>query len=165
MDSTDSYFTSIRDVNKDIDRVSAELRIYSGSLHPSRVTEILRLRPTRSVAEGERSRAISRGVTSLEKINGWFLSSEEHVQSKDIRPHLDWLLAELEKGREGIRVLQKTAGIRMYLVCIIWTNNGGGAISIWPKQLEAMAELNLEFTIDFTDYGEPDVPTGAKALT
>jgi hypothetical protein len=48
--------------------------------------------------------------------------------------------------------LQGEDGIRMYVYCPWWAKFGGGGPSLWPEQMTALSELNLECTIDFADY-------------
>lgn len=158
-----SRFTPLRDENPDVDRVGAELVVYPGAMNPSEVTKLTGLRPTRTVVVGQRSSVNSLGLSSVGETNGWFLSSEGLVKSKDIRRHLDWLLAKLTEARSGLRELQGTVGARMYICCVFWTNSGGGSATLWPEQMHALAELNLECTFAFADYGEPDLESSKRS--
>jgi hypothetical protein len=97
-DKTLSRMTPLNDAYRTCERTCAKLLIYPGEMHPSRVTELLGVSPTRQVVAGEVSPPISSGLRRVGKINGWFLSSEEHVESKDVRRHLDWLLAKLQQN-------------------------------------------------------------------
>jgi len=151
-----SHFTPINDQNEDVDRTCAELRIYSGSTHPLSVTKLLGITPTHVVAVGEPGRTNRLGLTPIGTVNGWFLSSEEHVKSKDIRRHIDWLIGQLEESIDGLRSLQEQIGVRMYVFCPFWTSSDGGSAILWPEQMRALANLNLEITIGFADYGDPE---------
>jgi hypothetical protein len=122
-------------------------------MHPSRVTELLGVSPTRQVVAGEVSPPNSLGRKRVGKINGWFLSSEGHVESKDVRRHLDWLLAKLQQNPEALRKLQSAPGVRMSVECVWWSRYGDGGPTLWPEQMQALAALNLECGFDFAYYG------------
>src|SRR5437764_3875755 len=96
------HFTPLNDSNRDVERTCAELRIYPGELHPSAITALLGVTPTETVAIGEPIRVKNRVRAPIGKANGWFLSSEEHVHSNDLRRHLDWLIAKLEQSKNGL---------------------------------------------------------------
>jgi Domain of unknown function (DUF4279) len=160
VNETASRFTQLDDANASCERTSAELVIYSGDLHPSRVTELLGLSPTRTVATGEKSPSNSRGLVRVGTLNGWFLSSEEHVSSKDLRRHIDWLIAQLRPHASSLGALQQASEVRMYVQCPWWSRTGGGGPSLWPQQMRGLADLNLECTIDFADYSDEALRSG-----
>lgn len=149
---TESFFSPIRDDNEDVERTCAVLCIYSGELRPDAVTQLLRISPTSVVAVGERGKENRLGLAPVGKINAWFLSSEQHVESKDLRRHLSWLIGKLHPVRDSLATLQQEAGVCMYVSCPWWSRSGGGGPSLWPEQMLGLAELNLECTITFADY-------------
>jgi hypothetical protein len=151
-DSTESFFSPVNDENEDIERTCAILCIYAGEMHPDVVTDLLKIRPTDVVAVGERGKVNRLGLAPIGKINAWFLSSEHHVKSKDLRRHLNWLIGQLRPSRDFLTKLQLKEGVRMYVSCPWWSRSGGGGPSLWPEQMLGMAELNLECTITFADY-------------
>lgn len=155
-----SRFTLVDDADASCERTCAELIIYSGELLPSRVTELLGLSPTRTVATGEKSPPNSRGLVRIGILNGWFLSSEEHLDSKDLRRHIDWLIAQLRPHASSLRALQQTSGVRMYVRCPWWSKGGGGGPSLWPEQMRGLADLDLECTIAFADYSDEALRSG-----
>ena len=65
----------------------ATLRIIG--LSPDEVTLRLGVSPTDSFARGDVRHA------ARMRHDGWFLSSKEAVDSKDVRRHLDWILDQL----------------------------------------------------------------------
>jgi hypothetical protein len=150
------YFTPIDDQNKNVDRTCAQLCIYSGSIHPDSVTKLLGITPTRVVAVGEPGRTNSLGLSPVGKLNGWFLSSENYINSKDLRHHVDWLINQLQKSRADLLSLQGHVGVSMYVSCPFWTCSDGGSATLWPQQLLGLAQLNLEVTISFADYGHAE---------
>lgn|GEM_PF-1690689 len=147
-----SHYTPLNDTDENVERTCAELRIYPGDMHPNAVTHLLGIQPTRTVAIGERIQVKRPDVTTIGKVNGWFLSSEEHVQSNDLRRHLDWLIAQLQSHHERLLKLQTNERVYMYISCPWWSRYGGGGPSLWPTQMRGLAELNLECKIDFADY-------------
>lgn len=161
-DSIGPYYTPFNDGDTDVDRTCAELRIYPGDMHPSQVTGLLGISPTHVVAVGEPGATNSLGRSPVGKVNGWFLSSEEYVKSKDVRRHLNWLIGKLRQSPDAIRTLQGKLGVQMYVFCAFWTKYGDGSATLWPEQMRALADLNLECTFAFANYskneGPPRVP-------
>jgi hypothetical protein len=152
----DSRFTPLNGVNAGCERTCAELLIYSGDLHPTTVTERLGIQPTHTVVKGEESQRNSLGRTRMGKLNAWFLSSEDAVESKDIRHHLDWLLGVLLPNCEALLKLQQEPQTTMYVFCPWWSNCGGGVATQWPEQMSGLAQLNLECSFAFADYNKQD---------
>lgn len=154
---SESRFTPLNALADACERTCAVLIVYSGDMHPSAITELLGQLPTRVVVAGEASLPNSLGRTRLGKLNAWFLSSEEYVSSRDVRHHLDWLLDRLMQKRETLRALQSKRFIKMYVSCPWWSRQGGGGPSLWPEQMQGLAELNLECSFSFSDYSSESV--------
>jgi hypothetical protein len=133
------------------ERTVAQLLIYPGDLTPDHVTEMLKIPPTIAQTKGEKRRSSTTGVEREIKLNGWFLSSEGQVGSRDLRRHVDWLLRRLAASAPGLAQLQAHDGVRMCVKCIWW---GGGGPVLWPEQMARLAQLNLECAFEFADYGE-----------
>ena len=155
------------------ERTCAKLQIYSGDMHPSVVTERLGIVPTSVIVKGEFSPRNSRGLRRVRvgKINGWFLSSEDFVPSKDVRHHLDWILERLEAKKVVLLELQDVPGVKMFIFCPWWSKHGQGGPTLWPEQMRGMAELNLECAFDFADMSEhaaedlqSNLPLGAQTV-
>jgi hypothetical protein len=153
-EGVESHFTPVDDQNENVDRTCAQLLVYPGDIHPSEVTRLLGIAPTRTVVAGERGPANRIGRAPIGKINGWFLSSEGSVRSKDLRRHLDWLIGELSQRWDALSTLQARQGVRMYVHCPWWSRHGGGGPTFWPAQLRGLADLNLECTVSFADYSD-----------
>lgn len=134
----------------------AELRIYPGTLDPISVTQSLGIPPTSTMTKGERT-VNSLGRERIHPKNGWFLSSEKEVLSKDVRRHLDWLLNKLEPARYELEMLQQTPEVRMDINCIWWSAYAQGGPTLWPEQMAKLAELNLECGFDISFYGPDQV--------
>ena len=153
----------LNDAYETCERTCAKLQLYCGDIHPSVVTERLSLNPTHQVVLGEESPPNSLGLKRVGKVNGWFLSSEEHVKSKDVRHHLDWLLAKLEPNAEALRELQSRPGVRTSINCPWWSQYGDGGPTLWPEQMQALANLNLELSFEFAYYGPEEFTESAPS--
>jgi Domain of unknown function (DUF4279) len=144
---TTSRFTAVNDAEAACERTCAKLLIYSPTLTPTEITELLGgLQPTSQVFSREPSGEYPG------RANGWFLSSEGAVASKDLRTHLDWLLKVLSPLVSLLSELQRRTGTRMYVHCPWWGRFDSGGPSLWPEQMRSLADLNLECTIDFAHY-------------
>lgn len=131
----------------------ATLLIYPDQVSPHDVTERLGLEPTRLNVVGE-EHVNKLGRRRVVKINGWFLSSEGHVHSLDLRRHLDWLLARIAPRADALNDLQSVSGLRMSVACAWYSRSGHGGPTLWPEQMNALSELNLECSFDV--YFLPD---------
>jgi hypothetical protein len=96
----------------------------------------------------------SLGRVRVAPLNGWFLSSEMSVDSRDIRSHIDWLLERLDPARDAILALQGEPGVRMAVSCVWWSKAGSGGPVIWPEQMRRLAALNLECGFEVAFVGE-----------
>jgi hypothetical protein len=153
--SINSRFTPIADHNASVERTCAELLIYSGEIGPEQVTALLNLNATKMIVRGKQAPPNSRGQSVVGHLNAWFLSSESEVRSKDLRSHLDWLIARLQPRSRQLIELQREPGVKMYVFCPWWISQaGGGGPTLWPEQMRGLADLNLECTIAFADYSE-----------
>lgn len=85
------------------------------------------------------------GRERIAKKNIWILSSENVVPSRDIRRHLDWLLAKIYPARNALFRLREESVSFAYVNCI-WHSNGAGGPTLWPEQMSLLAELDLELT-------------------
>ena len=152
--SIEAHCTPVDYAYGSCERTCAVLRIYSREIVPAEVTARLGVPPTDTIGLGERKPPNSLGRSRVGKLNGWFLSSESVVESKDLRHHLDWLLLKLEPSGDALRALQKESGVCMNVNCVWWSKDGGGGPTLWPTQMRRLAELNLECSFDFSDYSE-----------
>lgn len=131
----------------------AELLVYPGTLHPSEITNRLQIEPSEASAAGEEKTSTS-GRKRIATNSVWSLSSEGHVRSLDVRRHLDWLLARLAPRAESLIALQNIAGVRMSVNCGWYSRAGHGGPTLWPEQMQQLADLNLECSFDI--YFLPD---------
>ncbi|MBF0548383.1 MAG: DUF4279 domain-containing protein [Candidatus Riflebacteria bacterium] len=145
----------INDGYETCERTYAELRIYGDDLNPDNIAELIGLESTSSQKKGM-ERINSLGRKYIFKLGGWFLSSEKYVQSKDVRRHLDWLLERLAPVKNRLFEIQEAVGITMNVNCIWWSAFGDGGPTLWPEQMQTLAELNLELVFDISFYGESE---------
>jgi Domain of unknown function (DUF4279) len=119
------------------ERTVATLRIYG--VEPAVVTNYLKVDP--SVAHvGPQARS------------AWILSSDEHVSSKDLRRHLDWLLDMIVPGAAGLKALQAMEGVITNVTCVWWSAAGDGGPTLWPRQMRRLADPDLECSFEFAYY-------------
>jgi hypothetical protein len=133
----------------------AELRVYPGKLNPLSVTHHLGITPTSTRTKDERI-VNSLGRERTVPMNGWFLSSEGHISSKDVRRHLDWLLDNLEPFSDRLKELQELPEVKMSIECIWWSAYGQGGPTLWPEQMKRLAEMNLECGFDVSFFGDEE---------
>lgn len=89
------------------------------------------------------------------QVNLWMLDSETHVQSRDLRRHLSWVLDKIQPVAQRIIELRQ-ADIVMDMWCIWWSSKGEGGPAIWPDQMRLLADLDVELSIGFSDYSKDD---------
>lgn len=145
------YLTSYNADDPTCERTDVTLSIYS--IEPKRISEILGIKPTRSTTLGETIVNERTRRSRIGTVNSWHLCSAKEVRSKDARDHLDWLLAILEEVGAGLAELQNFPDVRMRVLCSWWAALGGGP-TLWPKQMRALADLDLELSFSFADYSD-----------
>ena len=130
----------------------AWLRVMSEGLEPDDVTAILGLTPSRVQRRGELPRPTAK--RPLEK-GGWFLESVDHVESRDARRHLDWLLERLRDKADAIAQLKAQGNL--VDLCIRWDSVGHGGPTLDPRQMTELGALDVELWFDVYFAGE-DAP-------
>lgn len=119
-------------------------------MSPGKVTERLNVNPTAvTVSDESQIQGARRGNSNL-----WLLDSENFVRSRDLRRHLDWIIAAIYPSRNALFELQAVPGIKMDVWCVWWSRYGDGGPALWPEQMLRLAELNLEISIASSFYGE-----------
>ena len=108
----------------------ATLRIYSRS---SDVSEKLNLTPTRT--------------SKKEDLNGYFYSTENVVESKDVRRHIDYLIEKFSSKTEILNEIQSEES-QIDIMCYWLSENGHGGPTLSPKQLTELGKLNIEIWFD-----------------
>ena len=138
------------------ERTSAALRIYPRSMLPADVSKALMLTPTlaRTVGEFVPSALAGRGHRVAR--TRWELSSEECVTSKDLRRHLDWLLAQLQPASAALRALSARDDVQSAVHCSWWSAHGEGGPVLWPEQMQKLAELDLELSFEIMFFSDDE---------
>ena len=81
------------------------------------------------------------------------ISSENRVDSLDLRDHLDWIIPLIEAVHMEMEDCPKeVTGVAVVYVNW-WSKRGEGGPAIWPEQMRKLAELDLELVIDVSFYG------------
>ena len=130
------------------ERTYASFRVYG--VPPGEVTRALALEPSDSQSEGE-----ARTIGSRAKPDGWFLSSKNSIESRDVRRHLDWLLDLLGPQATALRDLRQRGAV-MDVSCFWLSASGHGGPTISPEQATKLAALDLDcwFDVYFGDDGQ-----------
>ena len=126
------------DYYKSCNRTYATLLIYTGETLPDEVTRVLGISPTR----------ISLAVdTPRRNLNGWFLSSQDVIESKDSRSQIDYIIEVISPVKEKIVQLQ-SAGFDIGVLCFWESATGNGGPTLSPRQMRVLGELNIELSWD-----------------
>ena len=151
-----SHFTPYNDHYPSCELTYAVLTIYSGELPPSRVTDALKVEPSRVVV---RDATLERGSHAGRRhpLNVWYLSTEREVSSLDLRRHLDWLLQRLEGRRDALSELRANRSVRMLVNCSWWSRGDQAAgPTLWPSQMAKISGLGLELGIRFSCWEDAE---------
>ncbi|NWK57778.1 DUF4279 domain-containing protein [Verrucomicrobiaceae bacterium N1E253] len=120
-------------------------------ISPTEVTTRLNVEPTRQNVKGEKIAGIRRPA----RINGWFLSSQNKVESFDSRRHIDWILDQIyERSEELNDMMEQGFCIDITSFWVSKSANGGPTLS--PYQMKRLSDLNIEvwWDIYFDDDDE-----------
>lgn len=113
------------------------LRLFSDVIQPSAITELLNIEPTCTFTKGEPN---DRGFVRTN--NGWLLSSEHVVSSKDTRRHIDWILSQIEPKANQLQDLRSKM-VEMD-ISSLWVSTGQGGPVLSPTQMMVLARLELD---------------------
>jgi hypothetical protein len=139
-------FTTPHDPNyPTCDLTFGSLCVLSGDMHPQEVTYLLGINPTKSQVAGESRSSGSHRIVN--KLSGWFLSSEGVLSSRDSRDHLDWLLTKLNGKDDAIAEIHRR-GWQVYFFFYWSSLSGHGGPTLSPPQMKRLAALNLEISFD-----------------
>jgi hypothetical protein len=130
----------------------AALRTFLDSVGPEVITAKLGITPTANFLKGDRHG----GGKFSRKFNGWFLSSEGLVESKDTRRHIDWVISQLANHEVTLKEM-RAAGFEMDISCF-WLSTGQGGPIISPAQMRELSQLELEIWWDVYFDGDEDKP-------
>lgn len=125
--------------------VYVRLRIL-GDFVPVDVTRRLALTPSDSYDHGS---LVGNGSSGRRHVNaGWFLSSEQHVMSSEIEPHLTWLLSSIEPRAVALAELF-AEGCSADVDCF-WSSVGmSGGPWLAPETMSRLGGLKLPLVVSF----------------
>ncbi|WP_136525380.1 DUF4279 domain-containing protein [Geomonas ferrireducens] len=128
------------------EETSAVLRIFSDEIDPREITELLGVEPSSIQIKGERK--YPNRAEYINKENGWFLHSEDNVESKDLRRHLDWLLSKMNNCHSQLRELA-SKGAEITIFCPWRSASGHGGPTMDPQQMKVLGDLGIEVVFEF----------------
>ncbi len=119
------------------------LRIYCDFMTPDSLSEYLGIIPSSIQIKGQRSNLSD----SLITLNSWFLSSENIINSKDSRRHLDYILDIMLTIEEELKSLldEKT---NIDLSCFWSSKDGHGGPLLSQQQSSKLAKFDIDFWYD-----------------
>lgn len=120
------------------------LRLYSDSLSPKEITNYLEIEPS-EIIEKDTEKDILTYKSS--NYNAWFLTSENNINSKDSRRHIDYLADKLLPIKERLKILVNQ-GAKIDISCFWSSESGQGGPTLSPQQLSKLAELGIELWFD-----------------
>jgi len=134
------------------ERTTVSLCVCLDSRPSSWVTTVLGVPPTSATDAGHEVP----GSKRVARITGWFLESEDYVDSRDVREHLDWLALRLRGREQQMLELQREEGVSVTVSCVWWSKFGEGGPTIWPEQMGFLSRMGLELGFQLSFYGDED---------
>lgn len=131
-----------------------DLAIYPDRFPVENISEFLNLKATEVNIAGERF-FNSLGKERTVNISSWFLTTRGDVVSKDLRDHINWIVEKLRLSSDRLIGLQNIDSVRMTLLCVWRSRFGHSGPVLWPEQMKALADLNLECSFDIY-FDDPD---------
>ena len=128
-------------------RTYATLRIYHDGDSPHEVSRILELEPSSFQIKGAEWKR--RDQTRTYPLSGWFLCSDEKIESYDTSKHLTWLLEKIAGKKAELDQL-RSAGWRMDISCFWDSSWGHGGPTVHPPISKILG--NLEIPVWFDVY-------------
>jgi hypothetical protein len=124
------------------ERCYATLCIYHQDVSPNDITNTLSVQPSREQRVGGKLRK-----NRVVNLNGWFLTSEGDVDSKDVRAHIWHLIKKIENKGDALKnMIERGHEIRMTCLWESASGNGGPIIDI--KTMAALSALQIELDFD-----------------
>jgi hypothetical protein len=126
-----------------VETTYASLRIQHDLLVPEAISILLQLTPSWGWPKG----IILPGKTRPTKTGIWGISSEGHIQSREVRRHIDWIIDRIQSKTSIIHDLQE----QRYTIDVFcfWSMSGTMAgLELSPHNCRALAELNIPIGFD-----------------
>ena len=116
---------------------------------PNTVSDQLGLIPSRIPKKGE-----NREGKTMHWPTAWFLTTDDEIQSKDVRRHIDWLIEQLTGMDEIISKLLSNNS-KIIISCYWLSSVGHGGPILSPKIMGRLGELNIGIEFDvYFDRGD-----------
>jgi hypothetical protein len=154
LDDPQSRMTPYDDDYATCEMTYASLNAYSDTDASDWISAALSLEPSRTIGRTAHNRE-EPAKMALDR-SFWSLSSKGHVDSGDVRRHLDWLLDQIEPSAGGIETLRTTPGTFVNVSCMWMSLHGQGGPTLWPEQMSRLSKLDLELRFDI--YGATTNP-------
>lgn len=120
------------------------LRIYCDNLPPEKLTEYLGIRPSETLTKRQKNEL---RTNKLIERNGWFLTTENLLESKDNRRHIDYLTDKLIPIKDKLKSLIED-GTQVDISCFWQSESGHGGPTLSQQQLSKLADLGIELWFD-----------------
>lgn len=125
------------------EKTYASLRIQHDTLDPDYISTLLQITPSWSWIKG----IILPGKTRPTRTGIWGISSEDHIHSREVRRHIDWIMEKVRYKSDSIRELQQN-GYKIDVFCF-WSMSGTMAgLELSPHNCRDLAELNIPIGFD-----------------
>ena len=135
-------------------RTSVNLLVYTGEESADMVNSLTGVTATIIRKKGEVIE-LSSGRSRVTPLNAWFLLSEDNVDSKDMRRHLDWMIEKINSFNIKLNEL-KSNGYEVRLECIWWSKYNTGGPTVYSRQLSIIGDFGLDLEFEFAYYGDED---------
>ncbi|RKZ79729.1 MAG: hypothetical protein DRR19_24600 [Candidatus Parabeggiatoa sp. nov. 1] len=135
----DEGYIEYKDEYSSCERTYVTLSFYHEKLHSDEVTKVLIIKPTRTTEKNEQ-RKINK--------NGWFFSTQDTVESRDVRRHLRFLL-DIFKNKENEVNFLRNEGWSTKIYCF-WEStegNGGPILDYRTMELLSIFKLDIHFDV------------------
>ncbi len=129
------------------ERTYATLRIYPENIHPDEISRILNITPSKYQVKGDHGENFPSPVLKRAPVNGWFLTSKNEINSRDVRRHIDYIISKVFNKKDEILRLQ-SEDVEFDIFCYWASSQGQGGPTLSPKQMKVLTELNIEIGFD-----------------
>lgn len=119
-------------------------------LDPAQVTETLGVSPDSAIRRGDANeRLLERGGRPA-RCGCWLISTFKHVDSGEMREHLDWIMNRIDRAR-----LPAVENVEQIDVSVFWhLNSPKEAIEFPLEFLQFLSAVNAKLYVDVTWCGE-----------
>ena len=128
-------------------RAYATLCIYHDVLKPEEITSLLNLKPDRVVNKGAQA---GRGTVPS---NGWFRTSQNRTDSRDVRFHIALLVKLLWPRKQKLSILKKK-GCEFRISCFWESASGNGGPVLDHSFLRVVSALPVDLDFDIWFAGK-----------